>query len=154
MFRLSLGNTSSAALCLISKPITPQAICKVVMPITTLSSLIGPIFTIHKLRIVRLLHSVITPSPLLQTCTKPNFSSVVNMSAIYHFGGFGNSARDASINPVWTRKRGSLWRGQGMRWNSCGAEYKKLKICGINKRRRVFEKWPSIPTTAKVMPAK
>jgi hypothetical protein len=36
----------------------------------------------------------------------------------------------------------------------CGTEYAEFMICGIKKSKTVLEKWPRIPTTAKVIPAK
>jgi hypothetical protein len=49
---------------------------------------------------------------------------------------------------------GRRCRGQGTSLKSWGVEYRKLRIWGMKKRRRVLEKWPRMPTTAKVMPAK
>lgn len=56
--------------------------------------------------------------------------------------------------PVETAHLGNRCRGHGTIPNSCGQERRKLNICGMKNRRTVFEKWPSMPATAMVMPAK
>lgn len=67
---------------------------------------------------------------------------------------------DTSINgqiggsTMYQTNLGNRCRGHGMKWNSWGTDIKKLSICGMKKRSIVLEKWPKIPTTANVIPAK
>lgn len=49
---------------------------------------------------------------------------------------------------------GKRCRGHGMKRNSCGTDSRKLIIWGIKNNSMVLLKWPMIPTTAKVIPAK
>ena len=49
---------------------------------------------------------------------------------------------------------GKRCRGHGMKRNSCGTDSRKLMIWGIKNSSMVLLKWPMIPTTAKVIPAK
>ena len=44
--------------------------------------------------------------------------------------------------------------GHGINLNSCGTDSKKLNTCGTKNSKRNLLKWPKMPTTAKVMPAK
>mmetsp|Transcript_3991 Transcript_3991/g.9009 ORF Transcript_3991/g.9009 Transcript_3991/m.9009 type:complete len:142 (-) Transcript_3991:1032-1457(-) len=61
---------------------------------------------------------------------------------------------EGSINPVRALNFGSRCLGQGTNLNNCGVDQRKLIICGMKNSSRVLEKWPKIPTTANVMPAK
>ncbi len=44
--------------------------------------------------------------------------------------------------------------GHGIKWNNCGTDRRKLMIWGMKKSNIVLLKWPIIPTTANVIPAK
>ena len=61
---------------------------------------------------------------------------------------------DGSINPALALNFGSRCLGQGTNLNSCGVDQRKLIIWGMKNSNRVLLKWPSMPTTANVMPAK
>jgi hypothetical protein len=49
--------------------------------------------------------------------------------------------------PVLGSNRGRRCRGQGTNLNSCGIEYRKLKICGPRNSSNVSEKCPKMPAT-------
>ena len=63
-------------------------------------------------------------------------------------------ALDGLNKPVCVSNLGSRCRGHGTSLNNCGIEYKKFTTCGKQNNNNVSEKWPKMPATAKVIPAK
>ena len=141
-------------MCLTNSPNKPHKVCITKSSIANLSSPFGPNHTSHRFRIVKFVLSVICPSGLVVTRKRCRWCSRFKNVATIGLGGCCHSVTEGSIKPVRALKRGRRWRGHGIRRSSCGAEYMKLKICGMNRRRRVLEKCPRIPTTANTIPAK
>ena len=152
--QLSDSNIHRAKLCLTNSPNSPHNVCITRSSIASLSSFIGPNHTNHRFKIVKFVLSVICPSWLVVARKRCKRCSIVKNKATTGLGGYCHSVTDGSIKPVRALKRGRRWRGHGIRRNSCGAEYMKLNICGMNKSRSVLEKCPRIPTTANTIPAK
>ena len=63
-------------------------------------------------------------------------------------------ALDGLNKPVCVSNLGNRCRGHGTILNNCGIEYKKFTTCGKQNNSNVSEKWPKMPATAKVIPAK
>ena len=61
---------------------------------------------------------------------------------------------DGSIKPVRGLNLGRRCLGQGTNLNSWGIDQTKFMTWGIKNNKSVLLKWPRIPTTANVMPAK
>mmetsp|Transcript_38107 Transcript_38107/g.94704 ORF Transcript_38107/g.94704 Transcript_38107/m.94704 type:complete len:273 (-) Transcript_38107:883-1701(-) len=57
-------------------------------------------------------------------------------------------------SPVAVSSVGSRCRGQCTNLKSCGDEYRKFAICGRKNITSVSLKWPRIPATPRVIPAK
>lgn len=153
-YRLSAVNINSAALCLTNNPISPITVCITSNSFASLSSRNGPRQTNHKLRIVMFVVSMICPSESLVTLINPSFSNVPTNNFCNPLGGLVQGVTLGSSSPVLALNFGILCLGQSIILNSCGAEYTKLNICGMNSSNNVFEKCPRIPTTANTMPAK
>lgn len=146
--------------------------CTLIINITNPRSLIGPTWTNNKFRIVKFVAESIWPVVgCVVNCVSPNLEKVLRVIVVRCEGGRGKSMVEGvrsdvagsglfnNLNsyPNWRKlstHRGIRCRGQGTNPNNCGQLSKKLKICGIKKRRRVFEKWPWIPTTANAIPLK
>ena len=145
-----------------------------IINITKPRSLVGPICTSRKFRMVRLVAERIWPVVgCVVSCVSRRTDNVFRVNVARRDGGRGKSVVEGTRRALEGSRlagcprsapehrgsaagahRGSRCLGQGTSPKSCGQLSKKLKICGMKKSRSVLEKWPWTPTTAKAIPLK
>lgn len=153
--KLSLPNSSVPTACLAVNAHSPNMNWIIRILLQSLSSLSGPNQTSNKLIIVIFEQLTILLSLSNSKSMRCRTCNNLSTGTKKPFGGFSfKSALDGYSRPSLSLNLGSLCLGQKTMLNNCGHEYRKLTICGRNNSNMVFEKCPSIPTTANTIPAK
>ena len=144
--------------CRISRPIEQEIDWTSINKIASRSSRIGPNQLSRresKVKFVQIMLGLSTEG-LLRTLPRPKRENRVTKSFPRGFSRRKSTITnvEASNWLVWGLSRGSRWRGHGTSPNNWGRDMVKLNIWGMNSNKRVLLKWPRIPETAKVIPAK
>lgn len=117
-------------------------------------SCVGPHTTIVKLISVKLLVVTMPSASSDHWIMRSNLNTRTNNLPSILKSLYRNCVRLHSMRSVSELYLGKRCRGQGTKWKSCGMEYRKLNTCGMKNSRSVLLKWPRMPTTANVIPAR